>query len=383
MNEVSVEDFEATARKKLPSVLYDFVAGGAGDERSVRNNIQSYQQWRFIPRALRDVSQIDQSVSIFGRNIGFPIMIGPTGLVGLLRPGGEAMLARAAHDAGTVLGVSINTTMSMEDIGKANTDGRRWQQVFIFKPRDLTLKHLERAAAANYEAVILPIDCAVTGNKRRDERNGFTIPPRITMRGVLGSAGRLGWLLRAMQAPQPTFANLEGWSGAGNARGVMKLGHLMGELMDSSLTWDDLSWLRANWKGKLIVKGVLHPDDARQAIDRGADGIIVSNHGGRQLNNALAALDALPDIRAAVKSDIPVFLDSGIRNAEDALIGLCLGATAVLVGRPTLWGVAAHGQEGAARVLELLRRDVAYSMALLGVTSPSQLGPEFLTRSTR
>jgi isopentenyl diphosphate isomerase/L-lactate dehydrogenase-like FMN-dependent dehydrogenase len=308
-------------------------------------------------------------------------MIGPTGLVGLLRPRGEAMLARAAHDAGIVLGVSINTTMSMEDIAQANGDGRRWQQVFIYKQRDLTLQHLERAAAAGYEAIILPVDCAVTGNKRRDERNGFTIPPRLSTRMVFGSAGRLGWMMRALRGPRMTFANLEGWEGLGGAKGVLKLGRIMGELIDPSLTWDALKWLRANWKGRLIVKGVLHPDDARQAIDCGADGLVVSNHGGRQLNNAASPLHVLPNIRAAVSANVPVFLDSGIRNGEDVLIALCLGASAVFIGRPTLWGLSARGQEGAARVLELLRRDIAYSMALLGVTSPGQLGPELVQRS--
>jgi isopentenyl diphosphate isomerase/L-lactate dehydrogenase-like FMN-dependent dehydrogenase len=291
------------------------------------------------------------------------------------------MLARAARDAGTVLGVSINTTMSMEDIGRANTDGRRWQQVFIYKQRDLTLQHLERAAAAGYEAIIIPVDCAVTGNKRRDERNGFTIPPRLSARMVFGSAGRLSWLLRRLRAPHVTFANLEGWPGLGGAQGVIKLGGIMGELIDSSLTWESLQWLRANWKGKLIVKGVLHPDDARQAIDCGADGLVVSNHGGRQLNNAVSPLNVLPTIRAAVPSEVPVFLDSGVRNGEDVLIALCLGASAVFVGRPTLWGLSAYGQKGAARVLELLRRDIAYSMALLGARSLSQLGPDLVERS--
>lgn len=380
MHESSIDDFEAVARKSLPPVLYDFVAGGAGDERSVRANRRSFQQWRFVPRVLRDVGDIDQSVSIFGRSINLPVMVGPTGLVGLLRPSGEAMLARAARGAGTVLGVSINTTMSMEDIARANADGRRWQQVFIYKQRDLTLQHLERAAAAGYEAIILPVDCAVTGNKRRDERNGFTIPPRLSAKMVFGSAGRLGWLLRRLRQPHVTFANLEGWEGLGDARGVVKLGGIMKDLIDPSLTWDSLKWLRANWKGRLIVKGVLHPDDARHAADCGADGLIVSNHGGRQLNNALPSLDALPGIRAAVAEHIPVFLDSGIRNGEDVLIALCLGASAVLIGRPTLWGLSARGQEGAERVLELLHRDIAYSMALLGVTSPAQLGPDCLER---
>jgi isopentenyl diphosphate isomerase/L-lactate dehydrogenase-like FMN-dependent dehydrogenase len=381
MNEQSIEDFEATAKKTLPAILYDFVAQGSGDERSARRNVQSFQQWHFVPRVLRDVSGIDQSVTVFGDDISLPVMIGPTGLVGLLRPRGEAMLARAARDARTVLGVSINTTMSMEDIAEANTNGRRWQQVFIYKQRDLTLQHLERAAAAGYEAIILPVDCAVTGNKRRDERNGFSIPPRLSARMVFGSAGRIGWMLRALTAPRMTFANLEGWKGLGNAQGVLKLGRIMGELIDSSLTWENLKWLRANWKGKLIVKGVLHPDDAKLAVDCGADGLVVSNHGGRQLNNAVCPLNVLPKIRAAVKTDVPVFLDSGIRNGEDVLIALCLGASAVFIGRPTLWGLSAHGYEGAARVLELLRKDIAYSMALLGAKSISQLGPDLVERN--
>jgi isopentenyl diphosphate isomerase/L-lactate dehydrogenase-like FMN-dependent dehydrogenase len=380
MNEQSVSDFEESARQSLPAIIYDFVAQGSGDERSAQRNLQTFQQWHFLPRVLKDVSGIDQSVAVFDRKINSPVMIGPTGLVGLLRPRGEAMLARAARDANTVLGVSINTTMSMEDIAQANGEGRRWQQVFIYKQRDLTLQHLERAAKAGYESIILPVDCAVTGNKRRDERNGFTIPPRLSARMVFGSAGRMGWLFRALGAQRMTFANLEGWKGLGGASGVLKLGRIMGELIDSSLTWDDLKWLRSNWKGRLIVKGVLHPDDALQAIDCGVDGLVVSNHGGRQLNNAVSPLNVLPSIRAAVNSNVPVFLDSGIRNGEDVLIALCLGATAVFIGRPTLWGLAAHGQEGVARVLELLRRDIAYSMALLGAKSLGELGPELVER---
>ncbi len=378
MNEQSIKDFEITAKKVLPSVLYDFVAQGSGDERSTRRNAESFQHWHFKPRVLRDVSNIKQSVSIFGRDINMPVMLAPTGLIGLLRPRGEALLAKAAHDAGTVLGVSINTTMSMEDIAAANMDARRWQQVFIYKDRDLTLQHLERAKNAGYEAIILPVDCAVTGNKRRDERNGFAIPPRLTTRMLFGSVGRFGWLLNRLRAPHLTFANLEGWQGLQQAQGMVKLGAIMGELMDSSLTWQDLQWLRANWQGKLIVKGVLHPDDASHAVDCGADAIVVSNHGGRQLNNAIVPLSILPAIRTATPSQVPVFLDSGIRNGEDVLIALCLGAQAVFVGRPILWGLAARGYSGASRVLEILRKEMAYSMALLGVTEISQLNPEYL-----
>ena len=358
----SLADVRAAAKRALPPMVFDFVDGGAEDERTVRGNREGFDRWWFVPQILNDVGERSQRTEVLGVARRSPLVMSPAGLVGLAWPHGEAAAASAAGEFGVPFAVSSMSSVSVEDV-RAATDEALWIQLYLWRDRDATEALVRRSAALGYETLCLTVDVPVTGQRERDLRNGMTIPPKIGVRNAFGVATRPGWALRVATAGV-TFANIE--QGAGS-RDTMRLGAYVNGQLNPTATWDDLRWLREIWPGKLVVKGVLDPTAAKQLVDFGVDGVVVSNHGGRQLDGAIPAIDALAGIVSAVDGQADVLLDGGVRRGSDVVKAVALGATAVMFGRPYVFGLAAGGPAGVARVLELLEAEIDRVLALLGV----------------
>ena len=357
----SVAAMRALARRRLPRVVFDFCDGGAEDEITRDRNEGAFADLEFLPQPLNGTTGRDPSVELFGERLSMPLIIGPTGLSGMLWPRGEAAAARAAAKAGIVYTMSHGSTITIEALAR-DVPGLKWFQVFLYRDRGLTRSFAERAQAAGYKALVLTVDNQVLGQRERDLRNGFTIPPRVTLRSGLDVLRAMPWLVRMARAPAMTMANYV----TEERKDIVSLAKYLADMLDPSLCWRDVAWLREIWPGPLLLKGILHPDEARTAIEHGVDGVIVSNHGGRQLDTALPAIRALPAVVDAVAGRIPVLLDGGIRRGSHVVKAVALGATACLIGRPHLWGLAVAGEAGVAAVLEILRRDIDRVLALGG-----------------
>jgi L-lactate dehydrogenase (cytochrome)/(S)-mandelate dehydrogenase len=358
----SVAAMRLLARRRLPRLVFDFIDGGAEDERALRRNEEALGQTRLLPRPLNGTEQRDQSIELFGQRLSMPVLIGPTGLAGMVWPRGEVNSARAAVAADTIYVMSHASTVSMEDLAR-EVNGRLWMQVFVYRDRGLTQSFVERAHAAGYQALVVTIDNQVPGWRERDLRNGFTVPLDLRSRNFLDIALHPGWLWRMSQTPRFTFANYTELEGKSD---IVSLASRMGQLLDPNASWQDIEWLRRIWDRPLLIKGILHPEEARRAVALGVDGLIVSNHGGRQLDSAPASLEALPGVLDAVAGKVPVLMDGGVRRGADVLKTLALGARACLIGRPQLWGLSVAGEEGVSWVLGCLRGEIDRAMALCG-----------------
>jgi L-lactate dehydrogenase (cytochrome) len=371
MTVTSIEDLRQAARRALPRVVFDYVDGGAGDEITVRRNKAGFGRYAFRPRVFTDVRQRDSSVSLLGMRIPMPLVVAPTGLIGMVRPRAEIMAARAAGRHGIPFTVSSMSTCSLEEIA-GQADPPLWFQMYIWRDRGLTRAFADRALAAGCRALCLTLDVQVLATRDRDHRNGFfTVPSRIRPRAVLGALRKPRWALRMARGPFPTFANFVGVPGAGTT--PQALGNFATAQLDPSVTWRDLDWFRSVWPGPLVLKGILTGEDARLAVDHGADAIVVSNHGGRQLDGAAGAIEALPEVVEAVAGRADVILDGGVRRGRDIVTALALGATACMAGRPVVYGLAADGERGAGLALDLLRDEVDRTLALLGLSGAAQL----------
>jgi L-lactate dehydrogenase (cytochrome)/(S)-mandelate dehydrogenase len=355
--------------------VFDFADGGAEDERTLHRNEQAFNEVALLPRPLNGAATRDLSLDLFGAQLSMPLGIAPTGLAGLFWPDGERAAARAAAAAGTFYCASHGSVCTLEDIA-ATGASPRWMQVFVYTDRGFTRDMVDRARAAGYGALVLTVDNQLLGNRERDIRNGFSIPPRFGVAGTLAAATKAAWLLRMRtRLPKLTFGN---YLRPGETATVGALAGRMAALLDPGLSWADVDWLRSVWSGPLLLKGILHPGEAAEAVARGIDGVIVSNHGGRQLDGAAATLDALPAVVAAVGGRIPVLVDGGIRRGSDVVKALALGASCCLIGRPQLWGLAVAGEDGVRHVLELYRREIDRVMGLMGARSLGDLGPDCL-----
>jgi isopentenyl diphosphate isomerase/L-lactate dehydrogenase-like FMN-dependent dehydrogenase len=362
----SIDALRAAARHQLPQPLFDFIDGGAEDEKTLRQNESAFDDWDLLPRPLNGAGARDLSTELLGHSLRSPILIGPTGLAGLFWPQGEIAAARAAATHGTVYCLSHGSVCTLEALAQAH-QGPRWMQVFIYKDRGFTRELADRAKANGYQGLILTIDNQLIGKRERDLVNGFTIPPRFGPGQWLAFAQKFSWWwAMRRELPHITFGN---YVKASSPESVAGLAGRMASLLDPAMNWSDVDALRQHWTGPLILKGVLHPDDAREAVRRGVDAVIVSNHGGRQVDGALASVRALPGVVDAVDGRIPVLLDGGIRRGSDVFKALALGAQAVLVGRPHLWGLAVAGQDGVKAVLEILHSELDRTMGLMGASS--------------
>jgi L-lactate dehydrogenase (cytochrome) len=366
----SIRSMREAARRRLPRPVFDFGDGGAEDEQTLRRNELAFERHAFLPRPLQGAATRDQSVVLFGQTLSTPVLIGPTGLAGLFWPGGEIAAAQAAAEASTVYCLSHGSVCSIEQLAAVHR-GHRWMQVFIYRDRGFTRELTQRAHDAGCQALVLTIDNQLLGKRERDVANGFSIPPRFTPTQWLGMAAKWRWAwpmrheLRTL-----SFGN---YVRAGSHESLATLASRMGSLLDPAMNWDDVAQLRAHWPGPLLLKGVLHPAEARRALDLGVDGLIVSNHGGRQLDGASSSLEALPAIVDAVQGRVPVLMDGGIRRGADVVKAIVLGAHAVLIARPQLWGLAVAGQAGVAHVLEIYRSEIDRVMGLLGARNLDEL----------
>ena len=371
---LNVEDYRRRARRVLPRLVFDYVDGGAEDERCLRRNRDALEALPLIPECLRDTSMLDIGIELFGSRWRAPFAVAPIGLAGIVRPHADALLARAAQAARVPFILSTASNTRIEDVRTAAPNATLWMQLYVMGERAIAERIVHRARAAGFEALVLTVDVPVGGLRERDLRHGFRVPMRLTPGTVLDMARRPAWLLRLARSGMPRFANLlpddDGAPISPQAQAA-----LLSRTMDRTLTWESLAWLRRLWDGPLLVKGLLGAEDARRAVRHGADGIVVSNHGGRQLDAAPASIAALPAIADAVGGRIPVLVDGGIRRGSDVAKALALGACAVLLGRAPLYGLACDGGQGALSVLQLLAQETERTMTLLGAAHPRELGP--------
>ena len=374
----NIADLREIARRRLPKGMFEFVDRGTEDDIAVANNREAFERIQFNPRTLVDVSARSQEITLFGRKQSLPIVVAPTGTAGLLWYDGECGLARAAAAAGIPCGISTNAMTSMEQI-KERAGGRLWFQLYMWSDRSQSHRMVERARAAGYEALMVTVDGAVHPNREFNQRNGFSIPLRPSARLVADVLRHPGWIAKvllryALTTGIPSFENYppeirDSLTARTFKRSILK---------NEALTWDDLKVLRKLWPGPLMVKGILHPQDAVNAADCGADGVIVSNHGGRMLDSSPAPIEVLPQVLDAAGKRLTVLVDSGFRRGSDVVKALALGAKAVLIGRATLYGTAVGGEAGAARAIAILRDEIDRVMALIGARSVAELNRDFL-----
>jgi L-lactate dehydrogenase (cytochrome) len=374
----SIADLRSLAQRRLPKVMFDYIDGAAEDEVTLARNSSGFAAWQFIPRALVGAKQIDMSTRVQGSDIALPIIFAPTGGTRLFHHRGELATSAAAAAAGTLFTLSSMATYDIETVG-AHTSGDKWFQIYVWKDRSVVREFIQRCKASGYKALCLTVDTAVPGNRQRDLRNGFTMPPRFTLASLFDMALHPTWWGHVLTKPQITLANVMGKAGVG-LNSATSLGQYVNSQMDSSVTWDDMAWMIREWGGPFLIKGILSAEDARIAVDIGASGVILSNHGGRQLDHSAAPIDVLPDIVAAVGGRTEIIVDGGIRRGTDVMKALALGATACMMGRPFLYGLAAGGEEGAKRAITLLGNEIRRAMMLLGCPDVKKLDRSYLRR---
>jgi len=351
---VNVAEYERLAAERLEPGSLGYFAGAAGDERTLRANVEAFARWHLRPRVLVDVSAASAATTVLGTPVSMPVLVAPVALQRMLHPDGEAAMARAAAAAGTIMTLSTIATTRPSEVAAAAPGAPRWFQVYVLKDRGVTRALIDEAIDHGFSALVVTVDAPRAGRRERDLRTGFAVPPGIDMPAVRAATGSQGPV-----TPQEFFA-----------------------LVDPSLTWEGFERIAADSPVPVLLKGVLTAEDARHACDSGAAGLVVSNHGGRQLDGVAASLDALPEVVDAVGGRLEVLVDGGVRRGTDVLVALALGARAVLVGRPPMWGLAAGGEAGARRVLELLRDEVELALALLGAPSPRDIGGDHVAHAS-
>ncbi len=367
---VNVADFRASAKARLPKIVFDYLEGGAEDEMGLRHNQDAFRKIKFQPRRLVDISSRSTQVNILGKAASAPLVIAPTGLNGIFWPQGDLALARAAGKFGIPFALSTASTSSIEDVAKVAT-GELWFQLYVVH-RKLAELLVKRALNAGYTTLILTTDVGVNGKRERDLRNGFGLPMRYSARTMLDGILHPRWSLDMVTHGMPQLANFA----SQDVQDTELHAALMNRQMDASFAWNDLKWLRDLWPHKLLIKGISRADDAQRCIELGADGVILSNHGGRQLDSAIAPVEVLEQTAKSISA--PVFVDSGVRRGSDVVKAVALGASAVLLGRATLYGLASGGEAGVDSVLSLLKGEIDTTLAQIGCPSASQLCADFL-----
>jgi L-lactate dehydrogenase (cytochrome) len=372
----NVADLRAVARRRLPRGCFGYIDGGAEDELSLRRNVAAFRRAEFCPRVLRDVTGIDTSSTLLGRSLPLPLVIAPIGFTRVASSGGELDMARAAARRGVPFTLSTLATRSIEEVA-AVSDGPKWLQVYVWRDRGLVKDMLARADRAGYEAIVITVDTAVLGRRERDVRNGFTLPPQLGLGTLLDGALHPGWTWDFVRADPITFANVTGGVAPPGDQAV-NLAEYITAQFDAALSWRDLDWFRAAWTGPILLKGIQTVADARLAADAGVDGIVLSNHGGRQLDGAPAILELVQPVADAVGDRTEIICDGGVRRGSDIVKAVALGARACMTGRAVLYGLGAAGQRGVEHVLSLLESDVRRTLALTGHQRMSDLGPELI-----
>jgi (S)-mandelate dehydrogenase len=378
---LNANDHRRHARRRLPRFVFDYVDGGAENEDCLRRNVADLAGLHLVPTALRDTSHGDTGITVFGQRWSAPLGVAPVGFSGLVRPRGDTLLACAAASAGVPHVLSTPSNDRLEAVREAalrrNPAALQWMQLYVMGDRAIAEQLVRRAREAGYGALVLTVDAAVSGQRERDVRNGFKLPFRFTPSTLLDLALHPAWSLgMALQGRSPSFVNLS--EADDGATSPQLQAALLSRTMDRTLVWEHLAWLRRLWDGPLVVKGLLHPDDAALAVHHGADAIVVSNHGGRQLDAAPSTISVLPRMADAVANRIPVFVDGGFRRGSDVVKALAAGATAAFVGRAAVWGMATGGEAGARGVLAGLADDIARTMVLIGADRVADVSPRHL-----
>ncbi len=371
----TIADLRVMAKRRTPKGAFDYTDGAAEAELSLGRARQAFLDIEFHPAILRDVSTVDTSVEILGGRSSLPFGIAPTGFTRMMQSEGERAGASAAGAAGIPFSLSTVGTTSPEGVREANPDGRCWFQLYMQKDRDASMQLVERAASAGFDTLLVTVDVPVAGARLRDSHNGFTIPPQLTPKTVLNAIPRPEWWFNFLTTEPLTFASLSEWKGT--------IGELLDSLFDPSVTFDDLEWIRDQWPGKVAVKGIQTLDDAKRVVDRGVDGIVLSNHGGRQLDRAPIPFHLLPTVATELKGKTEIILDTGIMSGADIVAALAMGADFTLVGRAYLYGLMAGGREGVDRAIEILTKEIVRTMKLLGVASVADLNPDHVTQLMR
>lgn len=372
----NIADLRRVAKKRLPKPMFDYMDGAAEDEVAVRNNSGVFADWQLIPRVLVDVTDIDMHTDIMGQPSALPVVLAPTGMNCLFHHRGELAVAAAARKAGLIYSLSSMSSFDIETMGAA-TDGPKWFQIYVWKDRGVIREFIERCRGAGYKALCLTVDMPAFGKRERDLRNGMTIPPRFSPAALLDIAMHPHWWWHMLTSPPMTLANVVGKAGEG-LNDVTTLSGYAVDQLDPSVDWDDLAWMIEQWGGPFAVKGIACAADAARAAEAGATGVIISNHGGRQLDQAPAPLEVLPEIVEAVDGRAEVILDGGVRRGSDVIKALALGADSCMIGRGYLYGLGAGGQAGVERALELLRDELRRTLALIGCTSVRELNRDYL-----
>ncbi|TDE89200.1 alpha-hydroxy-acid oxidizing protein [Occultella glacieicola] len=372
---LNVEDLRAIAKRRTPRAAFDYTEGAAEKELSLARARQAFEDIEFHPAILRDVAQVDTSATVLGGPVALPFGIAPTGFTRMMQTEGEIAGAGAAGAAGIPFSLSTMGTASIEDVAAANPGGRNWFQLYMWKDRDRSMALVDRAAKAGFDTLLVTVDVPVAGARLRDTRNGMTIPPSLTPRTVLNAIPRPQWWIDFLTTEPLAFASLDRWSGT--------VADLLNTMFDPTVDFDDLRWVSEQWPGKVVVKGIQTLEDAKRVADLGVDGIVLSNHGGRQLDRAPIPFHLLPEVAREVGNDLEIVLDTGIMSGADVVAAIALGADFTLVGRAYLYGLMAGGREGVDRMIAILTAEIGRTMRLLGVASLDELGPQHVTQLSR
>jgi L-lactate dehydrogenase (cytochrome)/(S)-mandelate dehydrogenase len=379
---VNYEDLRRMAKRRLPKIAYDFIEGGADDEVGLDRNFQGFERYSLVPRYLVDVTKRDLTTELFGRRYSMPIGVAPTGLAALFRPGADMMLARAARAANVPVIMSGTSTGSMEDLAREAPE-HGWYQLYAAKDKSISEDMIRRAKDAGLSTLVFTVDVPVHSNRERNKRNGLSRPLRMPFKTKLEALTHPGWMIDYYRTGgQPTFPNWARYAGSGAEKSAEQVAAFVSTQTAPSMTWDDVKRFRDLWPRNFVLKGIMHPRDAELARDAGVDGIMVSNHGARQLDRAPSPVEVFPAIRDAVGDKMTLMLDSGVRRGADVATALCLGAKYVFLGRMTLYAVAAGGEPLASRALDIIRNELDLVMGQMGAPNIASLGPDFLMWDT-
>ena len=370
----NIWDLRKLAKRRVPRGPFDYLDGGAEDEITYARNVSAFNRYNLLPRALVDITEIDLSTTVQGQPVDLPFIFSPVGMPRLFHHVGERATSVAAARAGTIFSLSTVSSVSIEEVASV-CDGPKWFQIYVFRDRDIVKEMIERARASGYQALCLTVDVPVAGNRERDVRNGFTVPPKLRISTFIEAALHLEWCFRYLTNPPFTLANVADRAGSND---LGKLTQYINRQFDHAVTWDDAAWMLELWGGPFLIKGIVRKDDAQRAVDIGASGIIVSNHGGRQLEHSPAAIEALPAIVDAVGDQAEVILDGGIRRGTDIAKALALGARACMGGRAIHYGLGAGGEAGVDRAVEILRSELYRNFQLLGCRSIAELDHTYI-----
>ncbi|TFC23836.1 alpha-hydroxy-acid oxidizing protein [Cryobacterium sp. MDB1-18-2] len=372
---LTIYDLRAIAKRRTPKAAFDYTEGAAEAEISLARARQAFEDIEFHPAILRDVSTVSTGWDVLGAPVAFPFGIAPTGFTRMMQTEGEIAGAHAAAKAGIPFSLSTMGTTAIEDVKAANPTGRNWFQLYMWKDRDRSMALVDRAAKAGFDTLLVTVDVPVAGARLRDKRNGFSIPPQLTVGTVVNALPRPEWWINFLTTDPLAFASLDRWSGT--------VGELLDTMFDPTVTFEDLAWIKARWPGKVVVKGVQNVADAARLAEMGIDAIILSNHGGRQLDRAPIPFHLLPEVAREVGNDLEVHLDTGIMSGADIVAAVALGARFTLVGRAYLYGLMAGGEAGVDRAIAILSEQITRTMRLLGVKSLEELEPGHVTQLAR